>query len=504
MPIYTLPLLRSKVYVVNSPALVQPILRSKSLSFEPFILEFSPKLLALRPSTVDVIKSRDPVTGISVVEEMITALHNSMLADSLRAMNTAALGYLTAALDPLAAGAFGGAASRTQTLPNLWLYLRDLLTLSTTDVLWSRATNPFRGERALINDLWRYDELIPELITSPFPKVTVKEGWDARRRMQAALGDWYDANYDVDFDAATTPPEDPRWIAEITRRRASVLRRHGISARDIGDVELSLAHVASQNAIPTLFWVMANVLSRPEWVARVRGEVEAIIEFEQPTEENGKKTAKIDMAALEKQTPFLVACYNEAMRLGTHSPGTRRVMEDTIISPLAGEGSTSDGAEPPPAPEYLLRKGVDVQIPVCVMHRKGSVWGNNSNDTSKESPSSPSAAVSWSPDFDPSNFLPSAAERTRKAAFTPFGGGKHLCPGRRFAFVEILAVVCILITGFDMEPLQPDEQGRFKVPAMRLVRLGAGVGQPVNYGEGTGVRVRRRPGWEGVRWKFTA
>ena len=502
MPIYTLPLVTKKMYVINSPALAQPVLRSKALSFEPFILEFTPKLLDLAPATVQRINtSVDPATGEAVVDGIVTAVHESMSAGHLRPMNAAALGYIAESLGSLALHRSRGPTPAT--VPNLWLFLRDLLTLSTTDVLWSRRTNPFRLERPLVEDLWIFDEELPHLITSPLPRLACREGHAARRRIQAALGDWYASGQDVDDPT----PVDEGGVAAMTRQRAAALRRHGLSPREIGELELSLVHVATQNAIPTLFWVFAHVLARPDWTARIRAEVEALVEVEEG-DEGTKRTARIDVNALEKRAPFLVACYNEAMRLGTHSPGTRRVMEDTTVSPVPI--AIQPPNEPPPAAEYLLRKGVDVQIPVGVAHRKGGVWGREASAT----PSSPAAArsaVSWSPEFDPDNFLPtapasaaaSAVDRTRRAAFTPFGGGKHLCPGRRFAFVEILGVVCILLVGFEFEPAEPDAEGRFKVPAMRLVRLGNGMSQPEAKGKGTGLRVRRRDGWEAVEWKFT-
>lgn len=40
LPICTLPMLNGKLYVINSPNLISSAMRSKDLSFDPFVLEF--------------------------------------------------------------------------------------------------------------------------------------------------------------------------------------------------------------------------------------------------------------------------------------------------------------------------------------------------------------------------------------------------------------------------------------------------------------------------------
>jgi cytochrome P450 len=50
--------------------------------------------------------------------------------------------------------------------------------------------------------------------------------------------------------------------------------------------------------------------------------------------------------------------------------------------------------------------------------------------------------------------------------YFPFGGGKHLCPGRHFAFTEVMSFVATIVYGFDIS--MADGSLDFKTPKMAL------------------------------------
>jgi cytochrome P450 len=168
------------------------------------------------------------------------------------------------------------------------------------------------------------------------------------------------------------------------------------------------------------------------------------------------------------------------MRLTNHSVSMRRIMSDLLV-----DGSTGR--------QYLLKKGTDIQLPAGVTHYSKSVWGENASE------------------FDPERFLPPFqavpaektqasidAERREKDAYFPFGGGRHLCPGRNFAFVEIMGLMCVLLLGYDIEPVGME----FADLKMGPPLMASGAGKPENRGVGLGGKIRRRKGWEDVRWQF--
>ncbi|EAW20259.1 uncharacterized protein NFIA_098930 [Aspergillus fischeri NRRL 181] len=155
---------------------------------------------------------------------------------------------------------------------------------------------------------------------------------------------------------------------------------------------------------------------------------------------------------------------------------TRHVMENTFIT-------DSDGRE------YLLRAGSIVVMPATA-HMEGDVWGINKID------------------FDPERFLDwedHKASRDRRLIYMPFGGGRHLCPGRNLAKAEILGFIVMLILSFDMEDGANLEQP-IRVPTLEPARLGQGVGKPVylRTGDKFPVRLRTRKGLESVNWRFLA
>ncbi|KAK4034125.1 cytochrome P450 [Parachaetomium inaequale] len=188
----------------------------------------------------------------------------------------------------------------------------------------------------------------------------------------------------------------------------------------------------------------------------------------------------VAVARVEERCPLLMACYREAQRFTVHQVSTRVAMKDTVLSGKEGK-------------EYLLKEGAVVQLVIGVGHAMREYWGEDVGE------------------FRPERFLglnegrkgegadgPGSA-RAMRAAFQPFGGGLHLCPGRQFAFAELMAVMGTLLLGFEVEPL---EGADWNLPGFATRSLVDAVTKPANNGEGFGVKVTRRPGWEGVRWSY--
>jgi len=154
-------------------------------------------------------------------------------------------------------------------------------------------------------------------------------------------------------------------------------------------------------------------------------------------------------------------------------------MRDTTIS----DGKTS----------YLLTKGTDVMMPSGISHLSTKAWGPNATE------------------FDARRFLrpedkevldekEKEQEKARKRAYFPFGGGKHLCPGRNFAFAEILGMIAVLVMGFDVKST---DGGLIRIPDLRNAKIGEASGKPYpGKGDKMGAKIERRKEWEDVVWKF--
>jgi cytochrome P450 len=166
----------------------------------------------------------------------------------------------------------------------------------------------------------------------------------------------------------------------------------------------------------------------------------------------------------------------------------RVVTQDTTVSDANGT-------------QYLLKSGAVLQIPTSVLQTSPEVWG-------------PSAGS-----FDPRRFLKTGngsgtividgeekakgkeEEKMQKKAYFPFSGGQHKCPGRHFATAEHLAMVAMLVLGFEITTLDGKE---IAVPRNREGQRGisSGVGKPNDEFMRLQVKVERRRGWEDVTWRF--
>jgi cytochrome P450 len=121
-----------------------------------------------------------------------------------------------------------------------------------------------------------------------------------------------------------------------------------------------------------------------------------------------------------------------------------------------------------------------IQLPSGIAHSSPAIWGA-------------SAAA-----FDPYRFHPSTKDaldkdtrKMQKDGFFPFGGGKHLCPGRHLATMEVLGFIAGLCMSWDFEGSGPG--GKIVLPEKRFQKLGTAVRKPVN---DVSVKIRKREGWE--------
>lgn len=261
--------------------------------------------------------------------------------------------------------------------------------------------------------------------------------------------------------------------ATVTVNRANALTEYGFTGDEIGLLECILPVVSTLNAIPTFYWLLLYVMQDASLVHKLREEIAAFAEFSHP-DPLGVTSITMSISKFETGLPLLVSCYRETLRLCNHTVCNRRIMEDMTITDQDGRS-------------YLLKKGVDVQLPAGVTHRDTRLWGSDAEQFRGDR-------------FMASTSRTTDADRTRKSAYMPFGGGRHLCPGRNFAFAEIVGCAAVLLLGFDIEATGIG----FSAMKMRSPRLSSGTVKPVDSGEGLGARIRPREGFVDVAWKFRA
>ncbi|KAH7139683.1 cytochrome P450 [Dactylonectria estremocensis] len=442
-PIATLPMLNGKMYAVWEPALIASGLRSKNLSTTPQALAGTQSLCQLRDETLAIFSG--PGKTAQVAEHMLLHIIPMSLAGAhLQKINQVAVAKLAVDLSRL----------QSESVPNLWLWFRRMLTLPTTKAMYGDE-DPFAKDLDLENVLWTFEANLPKLIANVYPSITAPTGHRARATLGEVLGRYYAARHDSSPSAS-----------EFVRARAQYFRDYDITDDEIARIEIILPFTAMVNTVPALFWLFCFVFSRPTLLARLREEVELL------TTRDGDEVT-IPLKLLEERAPLLSSCYKETLRLTVHQVSTRTVIEDTTLSD--GKGNS-----------YLLRKDNVIQMSLAASHWTEQFWGSDVND------------------FNPERFLNRktddgpGSQKAIRAAFLPYGGGQHYCPGKGFAYAEMMAAMTTLLLGFDVEP----HGGEWKVPDWATWSIVDAVTKPKGKGEGFGIEVKRREGWEGVEWKY--
>uniref|UniRef100_A0A0B7KRF5 Prostacyclin synthase n=1 Tax=Bionectria ochroleuca TaxID=29856 RepID=A0A0B7KRF5_BIOOC len=448
MAIATLPILNGKIYAIWSPSLVQSALRNKDLTFDIFGIEFAENVFGLNKETMSIIRGTGSIEE-SLVSKMMSAIKPTMTGQNLHRMNAEALKYIGSCINNI-----GGEGLN---VPNAYRWLRELMTLATAEAIYG-VENPFMKDPTLLNALWEFDANLNTLVLGFLPNIIARAAIRNRNKVQEALMKYYEAGMDQKAD-----------VAEITKVRAKVSRESGVKNDEMARLEMALIFVATTNSIPTAYWLLTNIWLRPNIVDRIRAEVAQLAQISNRADNKGRDLT-LRISQLEDRCPLLASSYREAVRLGNQVLGTRRVMKDTVLT-------DADGTS------YLLRAGVNVIWSAKLMHRAADVWGDCS-DT-----------------FIADRFLAGKAggidmERKRRVSYLPFGGGKHLCPGRNFAFAEILGFMSALVLGFEVVGLNSSNV------RMETGAIGEGVVKPPADGQGGAITIRRRKGWEDVNWLF--
>lgn len=301
------------------------------------------------------------------------------------------------------------------------------------------------------------------------PYLTAHKAHLGRAKVQAAMRAYFHAGHNLADD-----------VSPFIKRRTSTQRKYGFGPDDMGDWDLAMMMVATTNAIPTLFWTAVYVLSSPPTAASLRAEIAAVTTTRSADPATGAPTMVIDVSKFASHCPLLCAAYQEAVRLCNRQMSIRVAAEDTTVAAAAAAGGKT----------YFIKKDSVVLLPSNIYSESTDIWGADARA------------------FEPARWLRDSkdgsssaggkeAERLQKKAFFPFGGGKHLCPGRHFAFAEILGMVALLVVGYDV--VMAEGEGPLRVPGREYRFFGEAVPKPVGAYD---VLIRRKREFEGVKWGF--
>jgi cytochrome P450 len=235
--------------------------------------------------------------------------------------------------------------------------------------------------------------------------------------------------------------------------------RRGLSTENNARALLGSILAIVGNTIPTTFWLLIQIFSRPDLLSEIRSELEATLE-----DPSAQSEVSLDYTVIREKCPVFMSTYEEILRMTSGIATVRYTNEDTLIQD-----------------RWLLKKGAQVQMPTAFIHADPATWGAD-------------AEVFDHTRFLKTKVLTKEQKARRAAAFRPFGGGNTLCPGRHFASYEVLTFVGSILLGFDMTPTTQS----FNIPQMDRSKLPLTSLKPAG---DIKVNLTRRSGWEKTEFK---
>ncbi|ESZ94049.1 hypothetical protein SBOR_5575 [Sclerotinia borealis F-4128] len=455
--VFTLKIFAARIYVICEPSLIQAAYRNtKAFDFTTFVVDSSKRAFNIGEDGMKIIRGetspdydpKGPFLNGNNGRSYLNENHKLMVeylgpGGSLLELNKGVLGAVAEFIDEL------GQKPRKI---SLYKWMRDTLTLATSASLYG-PHDPVSADHRLIDSLWDFEENMTMLMLELLPTFICPQAYHGRAAIKTAFASYYASSHHM---TAST----------LIQSRLECSQKWGLTSEEISNIEISTLFLATTNSAPTSFWLLVNILANPSLVFSIRSEITNIISRNKG--DGGIEECIMNITLFQSCCPMLMSCFRETLRFADAATSVRSVTQDVLLT-----SSTSSSS-------FLLKAGNVIQLPSGVTHNSPSIWGSNVNS------------------FDSDRFLPTTIEKLSKEqkkqqtqGYFPFGGGKHLCPGRHFATTEILALVATIIMGFDVEGSS--------VPERAFQKLGTAVRKPKNDVE---VDIRRRKGWEDVRWRF--
>ena len=231
-------------------------------------------------------------------------------------------------------------------------------------------------------------------IRKPLPFTQMKRGVDGR----AFLIDFF-SRETVRRRAEGGGQDMFSQFATATREDGSLLEVSEVA--DHMNFLMMAAHDTITSSGTSLMWLLAK---HPEWQEKLREELRAV------TGDTGN-LAYDDFGKVE----LTEMAFKEALRMVPPVPSTpRRALRSFEFG------------------GYTIPAGAHVGINTHFVHHDEEHWDNPF-------------------DFDPMRFTPDKVKARHKYAWTPFGGGAHMCLGLHFAYMQIKVLMAHMLTRYRIE-----------------------------------------------------
>ncbi|KAH9212810.1 cytochrome P450, partial [Leptodontidium sp. 2 PMI_412] len=439
-PVFSVRIFSTSLYVINTPEFIQGILgNTKSASFYPFHIAFTNRALGARQEIKDIVAHN------GADNRYMKAIHHEMY-------NALQLGPNLVETNRRVVNSFSQYFNDIDTSPQsrkLFDWIKLVYTMSLADSFYG-PENPIRENPQFVKHIWDFEEELPMLFLNIFPSITARKAWNARKTLTTAFEEYYNKGLDRNANA---------FIAG----RARAARAENFTNNDLAGFEITICFAALTNTVPNSFSMLCNIFANPALTADIREEVSRVVTR---TSVDGRTVISLDTTSLDTSCPILISAYNETLRMCVNATAVRVVMEDMVLKDT-----------------YDLKKGGIVQIPGGALHESVRIWGSD-------------AGVFNGRRFLNKKDLGREQRKAQSQGLFPFGGGKHLCPGRHLAFSEITSFVAMMIYGFE---IKMKDGGLISPPPFKVQQMGENSKKPKYDIE---VVMSRRKEFEGMVWAF--
>ncbi|KAF2745748.1 cytochrome P450 [Sporormia fimetaria CBS 119925] len=424
-PIFTIDIFGTPIYIVASTEYLNSIQRqSRLFSFRFFVGYFAPRIVGGNKRTLESFIANihgDPEKPENMLSKGEKLTRKAMASQNGAEMTSTAVQLFIDRITATSEQSFDAPV-------DLWEWVRHEVTLSSTGAMYG-PYNPYkdpkveqgfwlRGRRMFI------DQVLWLGVTSSLPKSIVSRllsGFNARETVVQALSNYFHAG-------------QHHYASHLTRTQHPCFAEH-LDFSEVARFEVANALGAVGTSAPAAFWVLYHLFSDPVLLERARKQADSAMMSD--SIEDGAEKVKTKVVDLRKisDAPLFLSLVEEVLRYRSEMIGVRVVMEDGFLT--GNEES------------YRVRKGGIVVIPNREIHREKSAWGDDAHM------------------FVADRFCTD----TPRKAFRAFGNGPTACCGRQFATRHIASFAALMVTLFDLVPVD-DPCGRWTDPGMdsRVIR----------------------------------
>ena len=174
------------------------------------------------------------------------------------------------------------------------------------------------------------------------------------------------------------------------------------------------------NSIQAVFWTLFNLMDDPTAYKACTDAVDTVVSNRKDTDRQWFTLEELD------ELMILQSSFLETLRMYQALFITRQAVEDFCLNPKDDESGGT---------KYMIEKGTTIMCLPNTMHMDPDIFDNPQK-------------------FQYDRFLdPNATSKKGTKLSThlrPFGGGVHMCPGRKFIGYEARAMLAMILLNYDM------------------------------------------------------